>query len=107
MRGAGLMLGCGQVIAGRQEFLGAGDPAAGDVNEAGRRVSGGEIERLHALGLVNEVTAPAASLAAALALADRLKVLVLAQGSLTGGSTAWAAGSSTGRSASPAPAIRV
>ncbi len=34
----------------------------------------------------------AAGLTAALALADRLKVLVLAKGSLTGGSTAWAQG---------------
>jgi L-aspartate oxidase len=34
----------------------------------------------------------AAGLAAALALAERLKVLVLAKGSLTGGSTAWAQG---------------
>ena len=34
----------------------------------------------------------AAGLTAALALADRLKVLVLAKGELTGGSTAWAQG---------------
>jgi L-aspartate oxidase len=34
----------------------------------------------------------AAGLTAALALAQRLKVLVLAKGSLTGGSTAWAQG---------------
>ncbi|MFN5784020.1 MAG: FAD-dependent oxidoreductase, partial [Novosphingobium sp.] len=34
----------------------------------------------------------AAGLTAALALADKLKILVLAKGSLTGGSTAWAQG---------------
>jgi L-aspartate oxidase len=34
----------------------------------------------------------AAGLTAALALADKLKVLVLAKGELTGGSTAWAQG---------------
>ena len=34
----------------------------------------------------------AAGLTAALALAEKLKVLVLAKGSLTGGSTAWAQG---------------
>ena len=34
----------------------------------------------------------AAGLTAALALAEKLKVLVLAKGELTGGSTAWAQG---------------
>ncbi|HWU02738.1 MAG TPA: FAD-dependent oxidoreductase, partial [Novosphingobium sp.] len=34
----------------------------------------------------------AAGLTAALALAEKLKVVVLAKGSLTGGSTAWAQG---------------
>ncbi|MDP3906127.1 L-aspartate oxidase [Novosphingobium sp.] len=46
----------------------------------------------HAAHDVIIVGSGAAGLTAALALADRLKVLVLAKGALTGGSTAWAQG---------------